>query len=292
VAVPDRTLKWLFVGPTVVILAAVTLYPFLYAVVLSFHDYELGQPGIGAFVGLRNYLTVFADWRFANALKVTAAYALLTLPVELLLGFALALLVDLRHGLLDRVRPFLILPMMLTPVAVGVIWKLMLNPEVGIVNYLIRAVGLPGPQWLSDPDLALPTVALVDVWQWTPLMFLIILTGLRALPIEVLEAAQVDGAGYWQRLVSVVLPLMKRVVVVALILRFVDVVRTYDAIYVLTRGGPASRTDVYSMYLFRVGFEFFHEDLAAALSLIYLVLVSLAVSLIFFRVLRFKLDFS
>ena len=288
----DQSLKWLFVSPALVILAVVTLYPFLYSIVLSFHSYDIRDQTIGSFVGLENYATSFADWRFANTLKVTAAYVLLTLPAELLLGFALALLVDYRHGVLDRLQSLLILPMMLTPVAVGVIWKLMLNPEVGILSYLVRGVGIEPPQWLSDPDVALPTLALVDIWQWTPLMFLIILTGLRALPVEVLEAAEVDGASYWQRLVSIVIPLMKRVLIVALVIRFVDVVRTYDAVYVLTRGGPASSTDVYSMYLFRVGFEFFRVDLAAALSLIYLVLVSITVSLVFLRILRFKIDFS
>ena len=141
--------------------------PVLYSIVLSFHSYDIRDQTIGSFVGLENYATSFADWRFANTLKVTAAYVLPTLPAELLLGFALALLVDHRHGVLDRLQSLLILPMMLTPVAVGVIWKLMLNPEVGILSYLVRGVGIEPPQWPAIP-MALPTLALVDIWQWTP----------------------------------------------------------------------------------------------------------------------------
>jgi multiple sugar transport system permease protein len=184
-----------------------------------------------------------------------------------------------------------LIPMMIVPAVTGYMF-FMLFQSNGPINAILsivsgKAVEIP---WLSTEIPAIVSVIIAEVWQWTPLMFLLLLAGLRGLPVDVLEAARVDGANAIQTLVQVKLPIMKNVVLVAVLLRFLDAVRTYDAIYVLTRGGPASATDAYTMYTFRAAFAHFNVNTAAALSLVFLVLLSILVPMLFFRLLGMKMD--
>ena len=179
---------------------------------------------------------------------------------------------------------------MVAPVAVAILWRLMYQPQIGIINFFLGKLGMGEVLWLADPRIALFSAALVDIWQWTPFMFLILLAGLRGLSVEVLEAGRVDGAGFLQSVFFIRIPLLRNVILIATLLRFLDAVRTFDTIYVLTYGGPASATDLYSMFTFREAFKFFHIGPASALSIIFLIILSILVPLLFVRILGLEIE--
>jgi multiple sugar transport system permease protein len=186
----------------------------------------------------------------------------------------LALSVSEDSGFRRFARSIMLIPMMITPVVVGLMWKYILNPQNGIVNYILGLLGIPGPVWLGDPKPALPAVMIVDVWQWTPFVFLILLSGLVSLPKEYFEAARVDGAGPLQTLRYVTLPLMIPFILVALLIRFIDAFKVFDTIFILTKGGPANATEVLSVYTYKVGLNFFNLGYAATLSYVMLIIIT------------------
>jgi multiple sugar transport system permease protein len=285
----EKNIKWILLAPTFLIILIFGIYPLIYAIRASVFNVEIAQLTIDKFVGLDNYVKILTDWHFWNVAKVTTLLVLIVVPSELIIGSIVAEAFDVDNPFLEQLRTFLIIPTMIAAVAISILWRLMYQSETGIINYLLSLVGIKALNWIGEPGLALISVAIVDIWQWTPFVFLLVLAGLRGLPIEVLEAARIDGANYLQTIFHIKLPLLKNVILVATLLRFLDAARTYDTIYVLTSGGPASATDVYSMYTFREGFKFFHISNAAALSIIFLFLITIAV-MVFIRVTRFRVE--
>jgi multiple sugar transport system permease protein len=261
-------LPW--VAPAMAVLGALSLYPLLYLIKVSLTDAH----GLT----LAHYARLFEDRLFAVAAAQTLLYALTALTLEFFLGLALALLVDsLVHGR-ALIRVSLLAPMLLPPVVAAVIWRLIYNPEFGVLNGMLRQIGFHTANltWTSGRTSAMLSVILVDVWQWTPFMFLLLTAGLQAIPSEPLEAARVDGAGYWRRLVDVILPLLKPTMLLALLLRSMDLLRIFDQIFILTQGGPGSATETVSLYIYRTAFRFSNFGYAAAMSFVGLVITTLA----------------
>jgi multiple sugar transport system permease protein len=266
---------YLLLAPAALALAAVSVYPLFYGVRASLEKYRYGRE-VG-FTGLDNYRAAFRDDIFWSSLGTTAKFVALAVAIETVLGLGLALLVarELRLGGLIRVG--LILPMTIAPVVVGIIWRLIYSSEVGVVNPLFSALGFDRPNVLSHGTSAFAGLVAVDVWEWTPLVFLILLAGLQSLPQEPLEAALVDGAGRVRIFFDHTLPLLRPVLLVAIVLRTIDAIGTFDQIFVLTRGGPGVSTQLIAIYGYKTGFLFSQYGQAAAMLLALLVFTLLLI---------------
>ena len=279
----ERALPLLLLAPTVAVLLALSIYPVVYAVRVSL---QVGS-GAGARWTLQNFTRLASDGFFLDALRHTFVYAAAALTLELAFGLALALLLNREMRGRALFRAALLVPMMLPPVVVGVVWRLMLNPNFGAVNGTLQRFGVEteGLTWTASPGLALASVIAVDVWQWTPFMFLVLLAGLQAIPQEPYEAAMIDGAGAWRTFCDVTLPLLKPALLVALLLRTMDLLRVFDQIFILTEGGPAFATETVNLYIYRAAFRFGDFGYAAAMSFVLLVLTNV-VSLLYIRLLK------
>jgi multiple sugar transport system permease protein len=264
---------WLLLAPAAVALAAVAVYPLIYGIRASFHAYRYGRD-VGS-AGFKNYDAVLHDHTFWTALGTTAKYVAFAVSIETLLGLGLALLVVNQLRFSRFVRVGLILPMTVAPVVVGVIWRLMYASDIGVVNPLFSSFGLGSPNVLANPGSAFIGVVAVDVWEWTPLLFLIILAGLQSLPQEPLEAARVDGAGPIRVFFDHTLPLLRPVLMVAVVLRLIDAVGTFDQIFVLTKGGPGTATQLISTYSYNTAFLFTQYGRAMAMVVALMILVLL-----------------
>jgi multiple sugar transport system permease protein len=256
---------YLLLAPAAVALAAVSVYPLFYGIRASVERYRYGRET--GFVGLDNYRTVYHDQTFWDALQVTLKFVVLAVTIETVLGLALALLVARELRFAGPIRVGLILPMTIAPVVVGVIWRLLYASDIGVVNPLFGALGLSEPDVLAHKTSAFAGLVAVDVWEWTPLLFLILLAGVQGLPQEPLEAARVDGAGRVRVFFDHTLPLLRPVLLVAIVLRTIDAIGTFDQIFVLTRGGPGTATQLISIYGYNTAFRFTQYGQAAAMLL-------------------------
>lgn len=271
----SRHSPWLFLAPTLILVGVVTIYPFVYSFYISFYDVQLINIREMPFIGFGNYIKLLNDQAFHRSMVRSLLYVAGSVTGSFILGFALALLLDRDGRGTVILRSLIIVPMVVTPVSIGLTWRMMYSNQIGIINYILGLVGVPQPLWIQSIDSALVSVMLVDIWQWSPFMFLILLAGLRSLPVSPWESARVDGANAYQRFIYLTLPMMKPVIVVALILRTVDAMRIFDQVFVMTRGGPAQATDLFSLFLYRVGFKHSHISYAAALSWIFLLFSTL-----------------
>lgn len=264
---------YLLLIPAAVALAGVSVYPLFYGVRASITHYLYGRD-FGT-DGLTNYRNVWHDEFFRQAMETTARYVIICVTIETLLGLGLALLVsrEIRFG--GPIRVGLILPMTIAPVVVGVMWRLLYDSGVGVTDPLFQLFGLSPPDVLAHNGSAFYSVVLVDVWEWTPLIFLILLAGLQSMPQEPLEAALVDGAGRVRLFLDHTLPLLRPVLLVAIVLRTIDAIGTFDQIYVLTQGGPGTATRLISIYAYNTAFLFTQYGQAAAMLISLLVMVFL-----------------
>jgi multiple sugar transport system permease protein len=226
-------------------------------------------PAGETFVGAQNFLRLLVDPFFYRAAVQTLVFTASALTLEFALGLALALLLDSQIRGRALWRALLLLPMILPPVVAGVTWRLIYNPGFGPLNGALRLVGVDTRRltWLADPKFALASVVLVDVWEWTPFVFLILLAGLQAIPEEPYEAARIDGSSPWQTFRHVTLPLLLPALLVALLLRTMDLVRLFDSVFILTQGGPGFATETLSLYIYKTAFRFYDFGYAAAASL-------------------------
>lgn len=264
-------------------LVALSIYPLFYAVRVAF------QTGSGAAMrwSLTNFARLASDGFFLSALAHTFIYAAVALTFEFLLGLGLAVLLDRPIRGRSVFRSVLLVPMMLPPVVVGVVWRLMLNADFGAINGSLKAAGVNTESltWTASPALALGSVIAVDIWQWTPFMFLVLLAGLQAIPQEPYEAALIDGSSAWQTFRHVTLPLLKPAILIALLLRTMDLLRVFDQIFILTEGGPGFSTETVSLYIYRTAFRFADFGYAAAMSFVLLLLTNI-VSVGYIRLLQ------
>lgn len=262
-----RLLPWLLLAPAVLLLGGLTLYPLGRTLALSAFATDYGFAG-ATFVGLENYRDLLGDRFFRQAVLNTIVFTLAATVIELALGLGLALLLDKAFAGRSLVMTLLLAPFVLSTMVVTAIWRAWFHYDLGYLNNLLRAVGLPVVSWLFDPSLALWSIVLVDVWQSTPFAFLILLAGLRLIPRDVYEAARIDGAGAWRRFVDMTLPLLAPYLVIVALLRSVDSFKLFDKVYAMTGGGPGNATETISLYVFRQGFRFFDIGMASAAALV------------------------
>jgi multiple sugar transport system permease protein len=270
--------------PTIVALLLVVGFPLAFALYVSGHEYDLTEGGIGAFAGLENYARTLGDELFANAARNTVILAVSVVALELIIALGLSLLLN-QPGLRFRnvYLAILLIPLLVSPIAVGLIWRLLLHADLGAVNWALGLLGLPRQEWLSGQATAMPTIVGVDVWHETSLMIVIILAGLTALPRDPIEAASVDGANQWQTFWTVTLPLLMPVLLVAVLIRMIAAMKTYDLIYILTRGGPGSATETVSYSIWKNAFTSLDMGRSAAASFLLLVAI-LALTVVLVRV--------
>ncbi|MGF1553326.1 MAG: carbohydrate ABC transporter permease [Paracoccaceae bacterium] len=265
---------WPWVAPLVAMLLCFTIYPLVYNIWLSFHEYSPFRREL-EYVGTRNWTTLWGDARFWGSLSVTFTYFFVVLAIEVVLGMALALLLDSDEPGFGFLRGALTLTLVIPPAITGMMFLLMEDPEFGVITYVLEGLGLLSGDApiLSTPSTALLGVMIADVWQWTPFMVLIFLAGLRSLPAEPYEAAMLDGASAWQVFRRITLPMMSKVIAVAVLIRGIDLFRMFDYVFVMTSGGPGTSTYVLSLYAWQQTFSFVKWGYGATISLVSLLLI-------------------
>ncbi|NLY56176.1 MAG: sugar ABC transporter permease [Firmicutes bacterium] len=271
----------LFITPTLLCLIAVVLIPLVYSLVISFSDYSFLRPIISEFRGWENFRHAFEDQYFWNSLLVTLKFVVIVVSFEFLIGFAIALLLNREIRFKGVYYAILTIPMVMSPVAVGLIWKMLLHPELGVINWLLSLVGIPPVNWLGTTSGAIWTIVFVDIWHQVSFMILVLLAGLVSLPNEPFQAAKIDGANSLQILFKITIPLMRPVIATALLIRTIMAFRTYDLVYVMTKGGPGVSTDVLSYFIYKKTFMGLDLAQASAISWVLLVIVLLMVLALF-----------
>ena len=263
-------------APATILLVGLTLLPFVVGLIFSLTDYSLTNPGRIGFVGLGNYLTLLGSGEFWNALRVTTVFTIVAVVVQLVLGVGIAALLQHETRAVPALRLIYLLPLAITPVAAVFTFRIMFNPTLGVLNYLLRLVHLPPQDWLGSPGMALISLILVDTWQWAPFILLIAAAGLAAMDEEPVEAAKIDGAGPFAVFVHLTLPMLFPYLVVAVVFRAIDAFKTFDIIFVLTGGGPGIATRTLNLLAYKNGIEFLTMGYAAALTIVMLVLTVIA----------------
>jgi multiple sugar transport system permease protein len=275
----------LLLTPALAVLLSLSIYPLIYSITISLQR----ETADGLNWTLANFARLGSDSFFLTAMAHTFVYAAAALVFEFSIGLGLALLLNTQMRGRGFFRATLLVPMMLPTVVVGVVWRLMLNANFGAINGTLKEFGLNTESltWTASPRLAFLSVIVVDVWQWTPFVFLVLLAGLQAIPQEPYEAALIDGSSRWQTFRYVTLPLLKPAILIALLLRTMDLLRVFDQIFILTEGGPGFATETISLYIYRTAFRFFDFGYAAAMSFVLLALTNV-ISTIYIRLLQTK----
>jgi multiple sugar transport system permease protein len=274
----ERNLRILFPLPAIVFIALLMVFPILYTLYLSFTNWNLTSGMEPSFVGLSSYLRVFSEPRFLHALGRTFTFTLFAVAIEVVLGVAIALILNRAFVGKSIAKLLLLLPLVATPVAVGIVFNLFYDPTIGLLNFALDAVGLPQGRWVSSENTVIASLVMVDVWQWTPMITLIVLAGLAGLSEEPVEAARVDGASEWQILRYVTIPMVMPVILTAMILRLIDALKTFDIIFAMTGGGPGYASETLNIMGFKYSFEYFRMGQSSVI-LVALFLVVLMCSL-------------
>lgn len=270
----NRATPYLFLAPAGIILIFALLYPIGYLTVASFFDWRMGTPFADAvYAGFGNYAWVLNDPNFHESFMVTITFAFTVVVLEMFIGVGLALMLERPILGMSVFRTIFILPMMIAPIVVGLVWRYMYNPQFGIFNKTLKKWGFEPIPWLSSPDWALPSVIIADIWQWTPFIFILSLAALQSLPRSSLEAARIDGASEWQQIIYIKIPLMMPVLVVAALLRMIDAFKVLEVIFIMTNGGPGLSTEIMSLQIYKTAFVSWELGRAAALSNILLAIV-------------------
>ncbi|MEM0977198.1 MAG: sugar ABC transporter permease [Pseudomonadota bacterium] len=282
----NKLTPWMFMAPAAIIMAIALLYPLGYMIFGSFRDWDPSQNiSETEFVGLKNYITLFFDPAFRESLAVTLTFAVSVVVAELVIGVGLALLLDRDIKGMSVLRTLFILPMMIAPVVVGLMWRYMYHPTVGTFNRFLKSIGLDGVDWLGQH--ALLSVIIADIWQWTPFIFILALAALQSLPRSALEAAKIDGATAWQQIWHIKIPLMMPVLIVTALLRLIDAFKVLEVILVMTEGGPGLSTEIVALRISRTATEFRELGVAAAMSN-YLLILLLMLTVAMFAITRLQ----
>ena len=264
--------------PALAVVAAVIVFPWLFTVYMSAFDWKIGEAA--HFVGLANYATLAHDQRFLESIVHTFYFTLLAVVIPLVFGTAAALVFHREFTGRGVLRAVFTMPMMATPVAVALVWTMMFHPQQGVLNYLLTSAGLPPSQWVYSPQWVIPSLVMVEVWHWTPLVMLIVLGGLAALPTEPFESARIDGATEWQLFAYITLPLIAPFLMVAAVIRTIDAVKAFDTIFVISQGGPGTASETINLYLYLQAFAFYNMGKASAMVVVFFaIIVALALLL-------------
>ncbi|MCX7027392.1 MAG: sugar ABC transporter permease [Spirochaetes bacterium] len=268
----DRTTVVAMLLPSILFLACMTVVPMFFILYASFSDWNLMRSPTPSLKGVGNYVRLFFDPYFWQSLGVSLCFTIICLVAETVLGVLIALLINRNFKFRGIARSIILIPMMLTPAVIAMIWRVLLNPQFGIINYMLQSLGLDGPLWLADPTLALISLCVVDIWEWTPFMALSALAALQSVPNEVIESGYIDGASdsviFW----NIILPLIRPVVFISASFRLGALLRWFDTFYVMTAGGPGRSTENLPMYIYKSGFFYYDMGYSSALAFVLLVL--------------------
>ena len=271
-----------FAYPALGLTAAVIVFPWLFTLFMSVHEWKIGS--VREFVGFANYVKLATDPRFIESIGHTLYFTALAVALPVVFGTAAALIFNERFPLRGLFRAIFILPMMATPVAVALVWTMMFHPQLGVLNYLLTSIGRPPATWVYDAATVIPTLVMVEVWHWTPLVMLIVLGGLAAAPTEPYESARIDGANAWQMFRHITLPLIMPFIVLATVIRTIDALKAFDTIFVITQGGPGTASETINVYLYLQAFSFYNIGYASAVVVVFFVLIiALALVLLWLR---------
>ena len=269
----ERNLHWWFPLPAIAFVAMLMVFPVLYTLYLSFTNWNLTSGAPMSFVGFRSYARVLSEPRFLHALGRTFAFTAAAVAIEGLLGVTAALMLNRAFVGKSVAKLLLLLPLVATPVAVGIVFNLFYDPTIGLLNFVLQSLGLPPGLWVTHQRTVLASLVLVDVWQWTPMIALIVLAGLAGLPEEPVEAARIDGASEWQIIRWVTIPMVMPVILTALILRLIDALKTFDIIFAMTGGGPGYASETLNIMGFKYSFEYFRMGQSAVILVVLFVVV-------------------
>ena len=272
---------WPFVIPAGIVVGAIIVLPWAFTLFMSVHEWRIGSDL--EFVGLANYQHMLTDERFLWSIVRTLYFTVLATLLPMVLGIAAAVCFHRRFPLRGLARTIFIMPMMATPVAVALVWTMMFHPQLGVLNYLLTSAGLPPFAWSYSAATVIPTLVMVETWQWTPLVMLIVLGGLASLPEEPYEAARLDGASAWQMFRHISLPLVWPHIIVALVIRAIDAIKAFDTIFVISNGGPGTASETMNIYLYLQAFSYYNMGYASAIVVVFFVLI-LMISLVLFSV--------
>ena len=281
----DRRFGYAMATPSLLVLFLIILFPVISALFTSLHDYTLIAPNFDTFTGLANFKLALDDAEFRHSAWLTLRFVIGVVALEFMIGFAVALMLNKVERFKPVYYAILLCPLLMNPVIVGLIWRMFLHPNLGIVNYLLGTIGIDPVNWLGDTKIAIWTVILVDIWHQVSFMIVLLLAGLSSLPKEPYEAARVDGANAFQCFIHITLPMMRTVIVVTLLIRLIFAVKTYDLIYIMTRGGPGTATDFVSYFIYRTAFVSLNVGEASAMSIILLTAI-LGLTVYLYRYMR------
>ena len=263
----------MYILPALVFVLVMMLFPIAYTLWISFYEWSMSAVTPPAFVGLDNYISMFKDERFLDSVYNTFYFTIVALAAEMVLGLAIAVLFNRSFKGKNIAKTLFLLPMVATPVAMGLVWMLIYEPTIGAANTILKSIGLEPQLYLASMTQVIPSLIVVDVWQWTPMVALILMAGLSTLPTDPYESADVDGASAWQKFVHITLPLLKPTILIALMLRLIDVLKTFDIIYATTQGGPNFKSETLNIYGYVLGFQYFKLGSASALLVIFFLIV-------------------
>lgn len=283
----NRRIRNLFLAPAIIYLLFMSIYPLIYSLYLSTTRKNLSRPYQKGFIGFDNYSNLITNDLFRTAIENTIVLAVASILIELIIAFFVARLFVAISDVPGSsiIRTVFILPMMLTPVVSGLLWSYILSPSLGIANHILRELGQAPYPWLASSDTALKSVIMINVWQWSPFLMLLMLAGLMSIPREQYEAAAMDGANILQVVRHIEMPFLRNVVLIGIIFRVIDNFRLFDIIYVTTRGGPGSATEVVTMYAYREMFGFFNVGYGSAAAVLILIMANI-VTLVLNRFIR------
>ncbi|MEZ2133074.1 MULTISPECIES: carbohydrate ABC transporter permease [unclassified Sinorhizobium] len=262
---------WPFVVPALIVIAAVIVFPWVFTLWMSVNSWTLG--GSQVFAGLDNYARLATDARFWESLWHTMLYTVLSVVAPLFLGTLAALIFDAQFPLRGFLRGVFVMPMMATPVAIALVWTMMFHPQLGVLNYLLSFVGIGPLEWIYNQASVIPSLVLVETWQWTPLVMLIVLGGLAAVPREPYESAEIDGANAWQKFRYLTLPMIAPFLMIAVIIRSIDAVKSFDIIYAMTQGGPGTASETINIYLYNTAFAYYDIGYGSAMAVVFFVII-------------------
>jgi len=272
-----RPSYWPFVLPALITVGAVIVFPWVFTLWMSANQWQLG--GEQSFVGFDNYLRLAADMRFWESMWHTVVYTVLSVVAPMILGTIAALVFDSKLPMRGLLRGIFVMPMMATPVAVALVWTMMYHPQLGVLNYLLSLIGIPPQEWIFNQSTVIPSLVLVETWQWTPLVMLIVLGGLASMPRDPFESAEIDGANGWQKFRYITLPMILPFIMVAVIIRSIDALKSFDIIYAMTQGGPGTASETINIYLYNVAFSYYDIGYASAIAVVFFVVI-IAMSLV------------
>jgi multiple sugar transport system permease protein len=279
-----RAFPWLLVAPTVLLLIALTIFPLIYSLYMSLHDFTLG--GSKTWAGLDNYRTLLSDQGFWRKTWFTLQITIFAVVIELMLGLLCALVLNKRLPAMGLLRMIVYIPMMLSPLVVAYFWRIMLDGSFGVFTWFAQELGFGKPQWTVDLTLAKASIVATDVWQWTPFVTLLMLAGLQAVPSQLYEAAELDKATRWMTFRSITLPYLMTPILIAVLFRTIDTFKLFEAVYIITQGGPGDLTETLSLMAYNVGFEQSRIGMGAAISWFVVVVINVLATVLILAMAR------